>query len=140
MLTEQHNIRDVIMFPMMKDEHNTEQQHTPKDLNITSMQYSAPSPENLPGEEQAIQLIDTYLTDTKRHCLQVGEIMRAFAKELGQDEHYRWLAGALHDIDRDHIAKDADKHLKDEFDRIMATIDAPELLKNDIKSHGDRLT
>jgi predicted hydrolase (HD superfamily) len=70
----------------------------------------------------------------------VGEIMRAFAKELGQDEHYRWLAGALHDIDRDHIAKDADKHLKDEFDRIMATIDAPELLKNDIKSHGDRLT
>lgn len=95
---------------------------------------------DLPSEHDALGLIDTYLTDTKRHCVQVGEIMRAFAKELGEDEHYRWLAGVLHDIDRDYINKDASKHLKDEFDRIMDQLNAPQPLRDDIKSHGERLT
>jgi aspartyl-tRNA synthetase len=48
MLTEQHNIRDVIMFPMMKDEQSSEQQHTPKDLKAPSSPSSIPSPEKLP--------------------------------------------------------------------------------------------
>ena len=66
--------------------------------------------------------------------------MRAFAKELGQDEYYRWLAGALHDIDRDHIAKDDTKHLKEAFENMMESINVPLLLKEDIRSHGEHLT
>lgn len=45
------------------------------------------------------------------------------------------MAGLLHDIDRDHINKDADKHLKDEFDTMMNEIDMPLTLRDDIKSH-----
>ena len=45
------------------------------------------------------------------------------------------MAGLLHDIDRDHIAKDADRHLKDEFDAMMDEIDMPQALRDDIKSH-----
>ncbi len=66
--------------------------------------------------------------------------MRWFAKKLGQHEHLRYLAGLLHDIDRDHVAKDGDKHLKDEFEKIMDQINAPQPLRDDIKSHGERLT
>jgi lysyl-tRNA synthetase class 2 len=136
-------IREAQYFPLMRPEH-TEEQPMKKESHEATPKSSSLSvsaiPENLPWADQAIQLIDSYLTDTKRHCLQVGEIMRAFAKELWQDEHYRWLAGALHDIDRDHIAKDADRHLKNEFETIMDSIDAPQALRDDIKSHGDRLT
>ncbi len=134
-------IREAQYFPLMRPEHIPED-HKPqlqKGPGQTSIS-EVTTPENLPEEEQALQLIDTYLNETKRHCFQVGEIMRAFAKELWQDEHYRWLAGVLHDIDRDHIAKDGSKHLKAEFEHIMDSIDAPQLLREDIKSHGERLT
>ncbi len=66
--------------------------------------------------------------------------MEWFAQKLGQDVHLRYIAGLLHDIDRDHIAKDADKHLKAEFDVIMDQINAPEALRDDIRSHGEWLT
>lgn len=62
--------------------------------------------------------------------------MRYFAEKLWEDSHYWWLVGALHDIDRDYIEKDGDKHLKNEFEKIMSEIDAPAELLADIRSHG----
>jgi lysyl-tRNA synthetase, class II len=139
MLTEQHNIRDVIMFPMMKEENSEELKH--EHVKITEvMKTEHDYVVWLPNELQTNQLIDTYLTETKRHCLQVGHVMQCFARELGQDEHYWWTAWVLHDIDRDHIAKDSTKHLKDEFETIMNTINAPEQLIKDIQSHWPQLT
>ncbi|MDP2670731.1 MAG: hypothetical protein Q8O99_07730 [bacterium] len=40
-------------------------------------------------QQHATQLVEKYLTDTKRHCLQVGGVMRWFAKKVGEDEEYR---------------------------------------------------
>jgi ssRNA-specific RNase YbeY (16S rRNA maturation enzyme) len=34
----------------------------------------------------------------------------------------------LHDVDWDHIEKDGDKHMQDDFEKIMSEIDAPEEL------------
>lgn len=48
--------------------------------SVSSADTSSPS--GLPTEAQATALIDNYLTDTRRHCLQVGEVMRYFAKKL----------------------------------------------------------
>lgn len=160
LLTGQDNIRDVVMFPLMKPgqeaerekqkdaeetekeregEENREKEKTTEERKkIYVGQESDIS--SFPTETQAIQLVEQYLTDTKRHCLQVGSVMRRFAHKLGQDEQYRWLAGVLHDIDRDHIAKDPTKHLKDDFEKIMDQIDAPAQLRDDIRSHGERLT
>jgi len=90
--------------------------------------------------EQAHALVEEYLTETKRHCQQVGKVMEYFANKLGEDAHIRYLAGLLHDIDRDHIAKDGNRHLKEEFDKIMDQIKAPQALRDDIKSHGEWLT
>ncbi len=91
---------------------------------------------NLPTEKQAHDLIEKYSTTTKQHLYQVGAIMKYFGEKLGEDPHYWWLVGALHDIDWDFIEKDGDKHLKDDFEKIMAEIDAPAELLADIRAHG----
>ena len=91
---------------------------------------------NLPAEQQAHDLIEKYSTSTKQHLYQVGAIMKYFGEKLGEDSHYWWLVGVLHDIDWDYVEKDGEKHLKDDFEKIMAEIDAPTELLWDIRSHG----
>lgn len=91
---------------------------------------------NIPPKEASLWLLDTYANATKQHLLQVGMIMEYFAKKLWEDSHYWWTVGVLHDIDRDHIEKDGVRHLKADFDTITATINLPEEIKADIRSHG----
>lgn len=91
---------------------------------------------NLPTEQQAHDLIEKYSTSTKQHLYQVGTIMKYFGAKLWEDSHYWWLVGVLHDIDWDFIEKDGDKHLKDDFEKIMAEVDAPAELLWDIRAHG----
>ena len=91
---------------------------------------------SLPTQSQALELIEKYSSSTKQHLFQVGEIMKYFAQKLGEDAHYWWLVGVLHDIDWDYIEKNGDKHLKTEFDAIMDEISAPAELRADIRSHG----
>jgi predicted hydrolase (HD superfamily) len=80
---------------------------------------------NLPTEQQAHDLIEKYSSSTQQHLYQVGEIMKYFAAKLGEDTHYWWLVGVLHDIDWDHIEKISEKHMKQDFEKILAEIDAP---------------
>ncbi len=89
----------------------------------------------MPTKDQAIALAQKYLTDTYNHCYQVGTIMEYFAKQLWQDEEQWFVTGLLHDVDRDHTQKDASKHLKDHFDKIVDEIDMPQNMRDDIKSH-----
>lgn len=91
---------------------------------------------NLPSEAQAHDLIEKYSTSTKQHLYQVGAIMKFFGEKLWEDSHYWWLVGVLHDIDWDFIEKDGNKHLKDDFEKIMAEVDAPAELLWDIRAHG----
>lgn len=90
---------------------------------------------NLPSEQQAHDLIEKYITGTKQHLYQVGAIMKYFAEKLWEDAHYWWLVGVLHDIDWDYIEKDGDKHMQEDFEKIMSEIDAPEELLADIRAH-----
>lgn len=105
--------------------------HTPTPSNIPQANTSSA----LPSIDQAHELVSSYLTDTKRHCEQVWKIMQRFARKLGEDEHRRYLAGLLHDIDRDHIHKNPSDHLWSEFERIVGEINLPQDLIDDIKSH-----
>ncbi len=90
---------------------------------------------NLPNEQQAHDLIEKYSSSTQQHLYQVWAIMKYFAKKLWEDEHYWWLVGVLHDIDWDHIEKDGSKHMKEDFEKILAEIDAPDELLWDIRAH-----
>ena len=62
--------------------------------------------------------------------------MKFFWEKLWEDAHYWWLVGVLHDIDWDFVEKDGDKHLKNDFEKIMSEIDAPAELLWDIRAHG----
>ena len=79
--------------------------------------------------------MDKYLTETKQHCEVVGKVMRYFAQKLGQDEHLRYTVGLLHDVDRDHISKNAESHLGEAFEAIMKEGGFPDLITKDIQSH-----
>ena len=89
-----------------------------------------------PSVAEATALADKYLTDTRRHCEQVGKVMQYFAKKLGQDEDMRYIVGLLHDVDRDHVGKDPEKHIiGPDFAKIVGEISLPEALMDDIRSH-----
>jgi len=148
LLTEQSNLRDVILFPLMKPEKTTISD-TPVISNEITTESRSPSSQNtnhstnyqnLPSQTQINQLAQKYLTNTLRHCQQVWKIMKYFAHKLDQDENLRYTAGILHDIDRDHINKNWDLHMWKEFDQIVDEINLPEQLKTDIRSHAHFLT
>lgn len=86
--------------------------------------------------EKIIALVDKYSDATKGHLYQVWAIMEYFAEKLWEDINYWWAVWILHDIDRDYVWKDSNKHLKDALDMIWAEIDMSEEMKWDIRSHG----
>lgn len=135
MLTEQSNIRDVIMFPMMKPVVHQDSIAKADTMGEDNIDYGA-----LPTRKAANELTEKYLSDTKLHCEQVAHVMEYFAKKLGQDTDPWYLAGLLHDIDWDHINKDASQHLGEQFESIVAEINLPAALIQDIQSHYSEKT
>jgi predicted hydrolase (HD superfamily) len=61
--------------------------------------------------------------------------MKYFAHKLWQDEDLRYIAWLLHDIDRDHIGKNANAHLWEQFEKIMAELNVHQIFIDDLKSH-----
>lgn len=138
LLTQQDNLRDSILFPLMKPIHEqTHEESAPTMTPKTTPQQNTPAVkyENVPSISDSQKLADKYLTDTRKHCEQVGKVMQYFAKKLWQDEDPWYIAWLLHDVDRDHIGKNADKHLGDEFHAIVSEINLPQTLIDDIRSH-----
>ena len=130
-LTQQDNLRDVVLFPLMKPELK-QLEEAACDIEMVDIEatYGA-----LPSKEDVDALAKKYLKDTYRHCLDVANVMKYFAKKLGQNEHLRYTAGFLHDIDRDFVGKDPSKHMGADFDTIVGEIKLPSCLMDDIKSH-----
>ncbi len=62
--------------------------------------------------------------------------MEYFGQKLGQDSQYWWTVGILHDIDRDYIEKNGEKHLKEDFDKICDEVNLNPEARADIRSHG----
>lgn len=143
-LTQQDNLRDVVMFPVMKPEISVSSFGKVEQSEIQQGGRGAWKAEDLsdlsaywplPSLEQAQLLVDKYLTETKKHCEDVAKVMKYFAHKLWQDPNLRYMAWLLHDIDRDHIGKNADQHLWEEFDKIMWEINFPQQFIDDLKSH-----
>ncbi len=140
LLTQQDNLRDVVMFPLMKPTWNAKnptelQNYAANTLNASAVEIDHSL---LPKTDQVTALVDKYLSDTKRHCEQVAWIMKAFAKKLWKNEEYRRTVWLLHDIDRDHIGKDPVEHLGGEFEKIAQEINLDPLIIDDIRSHYEK--
>ena len=136
-LTQQDNLRDVVMFPLMKPSAEEIERviWDADEVCLISLEDIEATYGALPSKEDVDNLAKKYLKETYRHCLDVANVMKYFAKKLWQHEHLRYTAGFLHDIDRDFVGKDASKHMGADFDNIVWEIKLPSCLMDDIKSH-----
>lgn len=89
---------------------------------------------------RAQELIDKYVqTDwLKLHMRESEVIMRALAKELGEDSEVWGMAGLLHDLDYDVVDKDPNKHGV-HFEKILEEegVSLQEEVIHAIKAHNE---
>lgn len=136
LLTQQTNLRDVVMFPLMKPIEN--------DDNYTSSSSKSSMSDNtlllehtdyshlLPA---AHGLLEEHTSDTKAHLIATGAAMAALAEKFGGNADTWRVAGMLHDLDWNSLEKDWEKHCGEELEAMLKTIDAPEELLGDIRAH-----
>ncbi len=154
LLTQQENLRDVVLFPLMKPTKGSvasgqwsEKKEGTSHLPLTTDHSSEKS---LPAANSAhlLQhadyghllpaahgLIETHAVQTKAHLIATGAAMEALAKKFGGDPATWKVAGMLHDLDWDSLEKDAEKHCGTTLEQMLATIKAPEELLADIRAH-----
>lgn len=154
LLTAQENLRDVVLFPIMKPLRASSEERVAgsKKNEATNYQLPATSPpdQSLPSSNSAhlLQhadyghllgpahgLIETHAVQTKAHLIATGAAMEALAKKFGGDPATWKVAGMLHDLDWDSLQKDAEKHCGNTLEQMLATIKAPQELLADIRAH-----
>lgn len=139
LLTAQENLRDVVLFPIMKPiEEKGGKKADPKPAKAAALPAASHLLQHaeyghlLPG---AHGLIETHAVQTKAHLIATGAAMEALAKKFGGDPETWKVAGMLHDLDWDHLAKDAEAHCGKTLEEMLATIKAPQELLGDIRAH-----
>lgn len=139
-LTQQDNLRDVVMFPLMKPE-NQGGRLVEKVENKVPKKASSVTETTDPHSDIKIDLpiieetLTRYSTTTKDHNLTVGRCMRYFAQKLGKNADYWYAVGVLHDVDWDIVEKDAERHCGESLVEILSEMNAPEWMLEDIRSH-----
>lgn len=138
LLTAQPNLRDVVLFPLVKDKN--QKIETPIQTK-TAEKKSSKNEENDPHGHINIDLpiveetLAKHSTTTKDHNLTVGRCMRYFGQKLGKNADYWYAVGVLHDVDWDLVEKDAERHCGESLAQILAEMSAPEWMLEDIRSH-----
>lgn len=143
LLTQQTNLRDVVLFPLLKPEHHGSTDAHAKKPN--------PNPRKALGSaradmllqhaeyghllEGARNLIEQHTDLTRAHLIATGAAMEALAKKFGGDAETWKVAGMLHDLDWDQLNKDYEKHCGDTLEHLLKTIKAPQELLGDIRAH-----
>ncbi len=129
LLTQQTNLRDVVLFPLMKpDVAKAEKSTKPATLLLEHANYGHLL-------EGAHGLLEEHTDATKAHLIATGAAMEALAKKFGGDVQTWKVAGMLHDLDWDNLNKDYEKHCGQPLEDLLKTIDAPEELLGDIRAH-----
>jgi lysyl-tRNA synthetase, class II len=138
LLTAQPNLRDVVLFPLVKDKNPKIE---PSVSVKASKKKTVLSEEKDPHGHINIDLpiveatLAKYSTTTKDHNLTVGRCMRYFAQKLGKNSDYWYAVGVLHDVDWDLVEKDAERHCGESLSQILVEMNAPEWMLEDIRSH-----
>ena len=135
LITQQMNLRDVVLFPLMKPEYASEESKdspTPKVMSDTSLLEHADYGHMLPA---AHGLLEEHTKNTKAHLVATGAAMAALAKHFSGHEDTWRVAGMLHDLDWDSLDKNWEKHCGEDLEKMLANVDAPQELLGDIRSH-----
>ena len=111
LLTEQDNLKDVVLFPLLRPLENA------KKNMVTNVKKTSNAKSVFDAGitiEQAKDLLNKYAkTDVfKLHCRETEVIMRALAKHFGENEEVWGIAGLLHDLDWEieGVKEDPSKH------------------------------
>ena len=83
----------------------------------------------------AHSLLEEHTDKTKEHLIATGAAMEAFAKKFGGDPETWKVAGMLHDLDWDHLEKDAEEHCGKTLDELIGEVENKNELLADIRSH-----
>ncbi len=88
--------------------------------------------------EEARKLFDRYIKSDqiKMHCREVEVIIRALAKELGEDEEKWAMAGLLHDMDCE-VEPDIKNQGKKVVEILKEKTDCPEEICHAILAHNE---
>jgi predicted hydrolase (HD superfamily) len=153
LITQQPNLRDVVLFPLMKplrqdaedvrdsasSKESTKKPSTPtaaKDSSASSVSSSvmqhAEYGHLLP---RAQLLLEEHAVQTKPHLVATGAAMEALARKFGGDPKTWMVAGMLHDLDWDNLEKDWEAHCGTTLEQMLASIEAPTELLGDIRAH-----
>lgn len=144
LLTQQTNLRDVVLFPLMKPEKKQQEpaarpaasktQASPPSIAMSSthLLQHAEYGHLLPA---ARNLLETHADQTKAHLLSTGAAMEALALKFGGDPQTWKVAGMLHDLDWDQLEKDYERHCGDTLEHLLSGISAPAELLGDIRAH-----
>lgn len=138
LLTAQPNLRDVVLFPLVKDKN---QKVEVLSQVKTVEKKSSKNEENDPHGHINIDLpileetLAKYSTTTKDHNLTVGRCMRYFGQKLWKNADYWYAVGVLHDVDWDLVEKDAERHCGESLAQILTEMNAPAGMLEDIRSH-----
>ncbi len=138
LLTAQPNLRDVVLFPLVKDKNPKTETPSSAKTNTEKKQTSSEKDPHahikidLPAIEKTLE---KYSTTTKNHNLAVGTCMRYFGKKLGKNADYWYAVGVLHDVDWDLVGKDPEKHCGESLIQILSEMNAPVGMLEDIRSH-----
>lgn len=152
LLTRQSNLRDVVLFPMVKpagsgqrvadgtsersahDAANRQPLAANRSLDSSSshLLQHAEYGHLLPA---AHSLLEQNADQTKAHLVATGAAMEVLAKRFGGDAQTWKVAGMLHDLDWDMLSKDYEKHCGEPLEKLLGTIQAPAELLGDIRAH-----
>ena len=132
-LTDQHTIKDVILFPTMRPE-------TGANENVVTQPKEKKETKEMDlgiSYETARQMVDEYVKDPiiKMHMRESEMIMRAVAVHLKKDEQSWGIIGLLHDIDWDLTKSDTKNHCILCAD-ILKKHGGTQFLIDTIQSHG----
>ncbi len=152
LLTAQENLRDVVLFPLMRPEEKIQRIQTIQKKKSSESSESFESSESssklsMPTHSllqhisyghllpAAHGLLESHTDQTKAHLIATGAAMEALAKKFGGDPQTWKVAGMLHDLDWDKLDKDYEAHCGDTLDHLLQTIKAPQELLGDIRAH-----
>lgn len=97
--------------------------------------------------KKALDLLHHYIKSDKMiaHCLSSEAVLRAMAKELGEDEDTYGLAGLLHDLDVEITAGEPENHGRKTAEILRAEGVDEEILEsimlhNEMNGSGERTT
>ena len=80
-------------------------------------------------------LIAKHADKTRAHLIATGAAMEVLAKKFGGDPATWKVAGMLHDLDWDHLEKDMHEHCGKTLEQMLAEIQSPKELLDDIRAH-----